>query len=270
MYTNRVLIVGSTGTGKSSIIKYLLESKNIDSSSIEVSSSAIGCTFESSTYDYIVRKGDIDEQIILIDTIGLNETNDGKVSGSKALTKLCDFIYDNKEGFSLIIFVMKKGRITNESRNTYDIFVNMIIDGKIPVILAITSCEDDEPLDTWSNNRDNIIALEKNGFKYKDIICCSFAMSNNKRLDDIYADIRAKSISCIDDAIIKYKIPPQHLYTSHSGMLLLIKKAWNSCCRFLGADNIKFNINEKLKNMLLTLGLDEKSADILITEYGFF
>lgn len=258
----RILVVGSTGVGKSSLIKYLLKSNNNkEYNNITISSSASGCTFEYAEYNY--------NKFILIDTVGLNETDNGTISGVDAFNKLCNFIYKNKEGFSLILFIIKKGRITNESKSTFDIFVNKIIDGRVPVILTITGCENEEPMNAWLNNS-NTHTLAVNGFKYKDALCCSFAETTNKKLDIIYDEYRNQSIKELNSLINKYNIEPQKLFDSTTGFVWLIKKTWNSLCDNIKFNNFKFGLNEKLINMLIQMGMLRKDAENILIEYGFF
>ncbi|CAF1063684.1 unnamed protein product [Rotaria sordida] len=157
---NRILVIGQTGAGKSSVIN-LLAGKKVAT----VDDGANGCTFKFETYqcDY---NGELFE---LIDTVGLNEGSKGTVKPKDAMKMLIKFIKGNKRGFSCVLFVMPKGRITESFEKNHMLFYQTLLNGKTPAILFLSHCESDEPMNKWITNEENKTALAPYGFS--DVVC---------------------------------------------------------------------------------------------------
>lgn len=132
-----ILVVGSVGVGKSSIIKLIT-----NDDSIKVSNRAQSVTQEYNQYIF--------NDWCFVDTIGLHQPIGTKEDLEESANKLNKFIqsYSNTP-FSLILFVIEQGRITEIEQDNYKLFVEGICQKQIPVILAITHCELEEPMDSW-------------------------------------------------------------------------------------------------------------------------
>ena len=158
--TRRVLVVGSTGVGKSSLINLLLGTNEI-----EVSDGAVGCTFECKDHQ-ITHK---DTSYVVSDTVGLNEHDKGKVPHYDAVKKLMIFMQTHMTGFNLLIFVMRKGRITDEFQKNYQLFYELIFTERVSCILYVSQCEECSPMNEWIMREAN--AAEFQNYKFKEIIC---------------------------------------------------------------------------------------------------
>ena len=137
----RILIVGGSGEGKSSLINVLCDKKTA-----ETHSGAIGCTFQCA--DHIVQYRN--STYCLTDTVGFNEPEvGGKVSHKDAIKNLVNFAKKHEEGFHLIVFVMKRGRITKSFKETYDFFYQILFSQEVPCILYLSGSEHDDNMDEW-------------------------------------------------------------------------------------------------------------------------
>ena len=110
----RILVIGSTGAGKSTLINALL-----GSDVMATSSDARGCT-ASYAVESVEHKGITYE---FVDTVGLNEPEGGTVGKTDALLMFFQFLRDNHQGFNLIIFCMREERMTEQTKATYQVMV---------------------------------------------------------------------------------------------------------------------------------------------------
>ena len=153
-----VLVFGSRGVGKTSLLNNLT-GKQHDTS--------LGCTFET-TYYNSVKIGATTYGFI--DTTGINEGSKGTVPGRDSIRNLLQFIKRNKNGFNLLIMVIRKGRITTEIENQYELFVKHQVAGAVPVILVVTGCELDDSLSTWTDDQRNRSAFDMYGMEFLAIV----------------------------------------------------------------------------------------------------
>ena len=157
---NRILVIGQTGAGKSSLINLLAGKKMA-----AVCDSAKGCTFKFEMYQVEYDGGFFE----LIDTVGLNEGSNGTVTQKDAMKMLIKFIKGNRRGFNCVLFVMPKGRLTDSFEKNHMLFYRTLLDGNTPALLFVGHCEADEPTDKWFQDLDNQIALQPYGFA--DTVC---------------------------------------------------------------------------------------------------
>ncbi|CAF1292946.1 unnamed protein product [Adineta steineri] len=159
-HVNRILVIGQTGVGKSSLIN-LLAGEHVTNDS----DSAVGCTFDHVTVR-IVHDGQIIE---LIDTVGLNENSKGTVTDEQAIEKLFEFIRSNQRGFNLLLFVMKKGRLNEMFETNFELFSSVVSSGRIPAVLFISQCESDDPMNIWLKDYTNQQMI--NRFHFAEVVC---------------------------------------------------------------------------------------------------
>lgn len=58
----------------------------------------------------------------LIDTVGLNEAQEGKITAKDAALALLKFLKGNRKGFSLLVMVIGMGRILRTDGENYKLF----------------------------------------------------------------------------------------------------------------------------------------------------
>ncbi|TFK67395.1 hypothetical protein BDN72DRAFT_770781 [Pluteus cervinus] len=140
MSNPNIIIFGETGTGKSSVVNMLSDSKLA-----EESSAAKGCTFESKKYTVTIRG----QPYNLWDTAGLNEGEGGTVSHRQAIIKLYELLRSLTDGVNLLMFVMRGPRIKEATKQNWRLFKEIICSNRVPAVIVITGLENEEVLDDW-------------------------------------------------------------------------------------------------------------------------
>jgi hypothetical protein len=243
---NRILVIGQTGAGKSSLVN-LLAGKRVAT----VCDGANGCTFRFETYQCYYN-GELFE---LIDTVGLNEGSKGTVKPKDAMKMLIKFIKGNKRGFSCILFVMPKGRITESFEKNHMLFCRTLLNGQTPAILFLSHCESDEPMDTWIKKEENKTALVPYGFS--DVVCGT--AQEGGRFAELVEPLRNETHRCLWKSIAGHMLEtPRPIEPT----LHLFKQIWNSFCDFFGF-NSKFLTDQfaSFLEYLKSLGVDQETLD---------
>lgn len=249
---NRILVIGQTGAGKSSLIN-LLAGKKV----AKVSDSAKGCTFEFDSYqvDY---NGEIFE---LIDTVGLNEESKGTAKPKDAMKMLIRFIKGNKRGFSCILFVMPKGRLTESFEKNHMLFCQTLLSGKTPAILFLGHCESDDPMNKWIKNEENKQALMP--YNFSDIVCGT--AQDGGRFAELLLPLRDETRDSVWESIAGHMLEtPRPIEPS----MHLLKQIWNSFCDFFGV-SWKFLTDQfdGFLQYLKSLGVDDETLEIIKQEF---
>ncbi|KAJ2923524.1 hypothetical protein H1R20_g13570, partial [Candolleomyces eurysporus] len=135
-----IVFFGESGHGKSSVINLIL-GEDI----APTSTSAAGCTPKCTPYPHQLSGQDL----ILWDTCGLNEGKHGTVTDINALKTLYSLLKSFEEGVSLLIFCIRGSRINDLAQQNWDLFRNIVCQGKVPTVIAITHLEDEDPMDDW-------------------------------------------------------------------------------------------------------------------------
>ncbi|KAG6916831.1 hypothetical protein DXG01_005216 [Tephrocybe rancida] len=137
-----ILVFGETGVGKSSVIN-MLAGPPYDAA--KVSGDALGYTFGNISHTITIDG----TRIVAWDTAGLNEGDHGTVSPEKALDNLQSLLANLGDGLSLLVYCVRGTRLSSVMKTNYDIFVKDICQGKVPVVLVVTGCENETPMDSW-------------------------------------------------------------------------------------------------------------------------
>lgn len=244
----KVLVFGSTGTGKTSLCNELTGKDQ------PTSSSAKGVTFQSHTFDPIEING---KQIVITDTVGLNEAANGTVSPKDSIAQLIKLLHESKDGYNLLIQVMKAPRITDTLKQNYELFYKKMTECNIPILLVVTGCENEDPMMQWVD--DNRIHFEHEDLLYSEIFATCFAKGG--RLESVYEELRQESARIIFDAIEEYALEePKKIYKSAEELDDVLKKIWNYFCDSLNIQKFRFEINDGAYDVMIRVGIPQSIA----------
>ena len=120
----------------------------LGSDKANVGHNLVGETFRSTTYGVEINGRTYN----LHDTVGLGEHSGGTVDNRNAIGNLYRLLADlsNSGGVNLLVFVMKRGRLTDSIHKNYTLFHHGFCESKVPIVVIVTGCEDVEPSkDAW-------------------------------------------------------------------------------------------------------------------------
>jgi GTPase Era involved in 16S rRNA processing len=253
----RVLVFGTTGTGKTSLCNALTNENQ------KVSSGATGVTLNSYTYNSVPFSEE--QQLIITDTVGLNESIRGAISSRDAAKQLIKLLTASTEGYNLLIHVFRIPRITQNEETNYNFFVSVITEFKIPTILVATGCENIDPMSKWKDDNKDIFT--QRGLNYKDIICTSFASSDVTTVNEIYVKLKKESSQAVLNAIKDYATKESvKLYTDNQDFIIIFKRAWNWFVEWLNLPNLVDNTVRTLKELLIQIGFQKEDIEEFFKE----
>ncbi|KAG0704112.1 P-loop containing nucleoside triphosphate hydrolase protein, partial [Suillus ampliporus] len=138
-----IIIFGMTGSGKSSLINLLLESKTAPASN-----DAVGCTATNEAYLFSANG----RKYKLWDTPGLNEGSEGRVpakEGLKNLTSLVKELVRDRNRAPLFILCIEGSQAVRAQLRHYDNLKSTI--GAAPFCIVVTGMDacQSRPWNTW-------------------------------------------------------------------------------------------------------------------------
>src|SRR5438128_1923881 len=159
-----VIFFGRSGEGKSTLANMLIQPDlYFENNSFRISDGAIG---ETSKITFAHNK-----TFIVYDTIGLCETSKGNVSNKNALREIKNYFSKVHDPLNFICYVIKKGRLTQEHKVTFNVFKEIFAGGETNFAIVITNCETD-----WV--QENIVNIREY-FGNSPIIGVDFPISNS-------------------------------------------------------------------------------------------
>lgn len=249
----RVLVFGATGTGKTSLCNALTGKAR------PTDNGARGITAKTHLYSAF-NTGDC--KIEIIDTVGLHESSHGTVPAEQAVVELIELLEKARDGFSLLIHVTRASRITKEHDDDYKFFVEKMTQGNIPVILAVTGCENENPMTRWVERNQEAFTR----FSYKELVPTCFATGGP--MEEFFAPLRAQSREHLLASIVRNALAePSKLYgagTSNSFSEALTR-IWNEFVSVAGLpDKYRRQVNESAYALMKRLGVPQAIADAAI------
>lgn len=249
----RVLVFGATGTGKTSLCNGLTQRSR------PTDSGALGVTDKSHLYAPF-RVGE--SSIELVDTVGLHESVHGTVPADQAVLDLVELLQKARAGFNLLVHVARASRITKDHDEDYTFFVEKMTQNKIPVLLAVTGCENEEPMSAWVEK--NRAAFAR--FAYKDLVATCFAAGGP--IEEFYASRRALSREALLAAILTHATrEPVLLFGpgTDSTFSDALTRIWNEFVTLAGLpDRYRRKVNESAYAMLKRIGVPKRIADAMV------
>ena len=205
MMIPNVVVFGETGAGKSSLVN-LISGHSI----AQVSSRSVGCTFQSTCYTTSIGGG---MQINLYDTAGLEEGQGGTVSNHDAIVKLYTLLRRLENGVSLLIFCMRGPRIKESCVKNWRLFREIICQGRVPIVLAVTGLENEaNGMDNWwTRNEGHFMTYEMCPNGVACITATKGKMKPNGRhiFDEEYAESQTKIRNAIHNVHLRnpWRVP---------------------------------------------------------------
>ncbi len=249
----RVLVFGATGTGKTSLCNALTDK------ALPTDNGAKGITAKSFQYPPF-QNGDY--KIEIVDTVGLHESSHGTVPAEQAVVELIELLEKARDGFSLLVHVTRASRITKEHDDDYKFFVEKMTQGSIPVILAVTGCENEQPMTAWVKRNQESFAR----FAYKELVPTCFAAGGP--MEDFYAPLRAQSREHLLASIVQNALAePCKLYGAgtSSSFSDALTRIWNEFVSVAGLpDKYRRKVNESVYALMKRLGVPQAIADAAI------
>lgn len=249
----RVLVFGGTGVGKTSVCNEL------SGRSRPTDNDAQGVTAKTHIYGRFEHQG---QSIELVDTVGLHEADSGTVPAESAVLQLSELLRHSKDGFNLLIHVAKAGRLTRYHQEDYDFFVNRMTERKIPTLLVLTGCENEQPMSAWvDRNREHY-----RQFQYREIIASCFATGGS--LESHFAPLRDESKTAVLSKILATALPtPMRLYGEGTGRSAadMLAKLWNDIVELTRLPaKYRARTNESVYDFMQRIGISQKIADMAI------
>ena len=253
MNKTRVLVFGATGIGKTSLCN------SLSGRSRPTDGGAKGVTAKSHQYGVFTSES---RKVELIDTVGLHEGSGGTVPAEKAVLQLVELLEQAKDGFSLLVHVTRASRITKEFEDDHKFFVERLTQRKIPVLLVVTGCENEDPMQTWvEKNRQSF-----SQFGYHEIVATCFAEGGP--LESHFEPLREQSRVLVLQAIDRLSLnEPSLLYGGNTGSSFnqSLTSIWNSFVEISGLPRkYRRGLNESAFALMRRVGIPDDVAKIAL------
>jgi hypothetical protein len=253
MKTIRVLVFGATGTGKTSLCNGLTGRAR------PTDNGAKGITAKSHLYAPFQIN---DCKIEIIDTVGLHESSHGTVPAEQAVVELIELLEKARDGFSLLVHVTRASRITKEHDDDYKFFVEKMTQSRIPVILAITGCENEHPMTSWVERNQGAFTR----FAYKELVPTCFASGGP--MEAFFVPLRTQSREHLLASIVQNALDePVKLYGSgtNSSFNEALTRIWNDFVTLAGLpEKYRRKVNESAYALMKRLGVPQAIAETAI------
>ena len=249
--TLRVLVFGATGVGKTSVCN-VLSGRNRPTSN-----GPLGVTEKTHIYAPFEYDG---VRVQLIDTAGLHESSGGTVPPDEAVMQIVELLKSSRDGFNLLLHVARASRLTKEQEEDHEFFVRKMTEGRVPTLLVLTNCENEDPMHAWVER--NRAAFAK--FGYAELVPGCFASGG--KLEEHYASLRASSREDLLKHVVERALPQAYLlYGGGTGRTIMdaLFDIWNKFVDLASLPKeFRRKTNEGAVQLLRRLGVSEKVAEM--------
>ncbi|UJR12863.1 hypothetical protein I4U23_017037 [Adineta vaga] len=260
-YPKRILVVGLTGAGKSTLIYNACRTKL---SQKMIHSGAKGNPMECWEYH--------DAKYIWCDTAGFGEAKHGAWDTGAAIIQLIRFLKKRRSGFHLAIFLARRGRVTEELQKTYSIF-DVLLPKETVRVLIYTHDSFDYGTDKWfstgiadiseESSKINREYLELNGMIFTAALGVDFpliptdARINDKKNAEERRIISQEALRNFIDTYCSHQATA--LYTTKGALRRLFEKALKATLRLFTFNQYTYE-SETFK-WLKNIGIPEEKAN---------
>ena len=177
----------------------------LGSDSANVGHNVLGETFRSTIYPVHMNGTTYN----LHDTVGLGEYTGGTVDNPKAVRNLYRLVTNLSDsgGVNLLVFVMKRGRLTEAILTNYTFFHHGFCESKVPIVIVVTGCENVEPtMETWWI--DNEASFTKAGMTFNGHACvCAFKGRKTDTGGHRNDDLVRESVGTAKELVVQHCMP---------------------------------------------------------------
>ncbi|KAG6377531.1 hypothetical protein JVT61DRAFT_15342 [Boletus reticuloceps] len=181
--TINVVLCGEAGVGKSAVVNLVARSKIAN-----ISSDVVGCTMQSTRHDILIDG----THYCIFDTVGLNQPELVVNSHLEAIESAYKLILGLTAagGIHLLLFCMRRGKITLTTRNNYRLFYEFLCQKKVPVAVVVTGCEHEVDMEDWWTR--NKTGIEHHGIKSNGHVCITAVTDGTPGEDLKYRESQRK------------------------------------------------------------------------------
>ncbi|KAF8928607.1 hypothetical protein BGZ58_009550, partial [Dissophora ornata] len=162
--TSKLVLVGKTGAGKSTIANMLIQGDLFQKNRLDISNQAKGVTTNVEVVD--------GRDWTVVDTVGLGEMQGIGAKGTdEAIDLLIRVLKEGQLGFHHIAFVVQKGRLsTTENKQLFDLFKATFAGAEKNFVLIVTQCYDPR----WIFEPKNRSVIAEVFGPEISVVCCDF------------------------------------------------------------------------------------------------
>ena len=164
----------------------------------------------------------------------------------------------SEAGFNLLIHVHRGPRRTAVHDSNFDFFSNKFADGKIPTLLVVTGCENEESMDCWMEA--NSAAYADDNSSYAQCVAACFASGG--RFEELYAPLRQQSSEALQAAIGACSLEtPVRIFDTDSFSSFWMR-IWNGFVEWSNlGEKYRMKLNEGARDVLIRCGVSEEFVD---------
>ncbi|KAG6890214.1 hypothetical protein C0995_010225 [Termitomyces sp. Mi166 len=180
-----ILVFGEAGVGKSSVINMLAGSPY---DTAKISDDATNRPLDNVGYRITIKSTSSSLPVVAWEVTGVNEEEHGTVSPGRKMNNLRRLRNNLGDGPSLLVYIVQGSweLDTRALKTNYDLFVKHICKGNVPVILVVTGCENESPMNNWWIRNERI--LNAHGLRYQGHVCITSTRGKIKDGEHVFEE----------------------------------------------------------------------------------